>query len=92
MTVISSIEWKGLVMFNFDPEEIRDSLEEAVQKAGRLVSDSEDKIQEISDAKSSMEDAQSSLEEASEVLGNLPDMIQRYENAIGDLETHEIYL
>ena len=78
--------------FNFDAEAVKDAIEEAVQKAGRIVSDAEDKIQEISDAKTSMEDAQSSLEEASEVLSNLPDMIQRYEDAIGDLETHDIYL
>ena len=77
--------------FDFNPEEIANCLETMESKAGGLLSAAEDKIQEIVDAKSTMEDAQSDLEEALSTLGTLPETIEKYDNALTDLENVEVY-
>jgi len=77
--------------WDFDAEVIKTSLEGAVSKASDLVSAAEEKIQEITDAKASMEDIQCDLEEAISTLGTLPEILEKYDDAITGLEEVEVY-
>jgi len=78
-------------VWNFEAEEVKSSLDEAVNKAAGLISAADEKVQEIESAKSSMEDAQSDLEEAVHTLGMLPEILDKYDRAIDDMDSAEVY-